>query len=544
MKKNVFLCLFIALHGVLAAQKGGNAPKFNTARMELNGFIYTIDPRIELYNVLSALNGSPFITPEKLKYKEEVLEHFATYSNLPSAQHFLKTLQGGWDLSAGPHFFLHLDENLNYVGGLDTMIVNMSGGIENVQSLAKDVKQFADESGFYQFYNEHLPFYNLVLANAKYNFSEVDERERLERFYGMKNASYTVVLNILEGSGNFGVIVGDNLYALIGCETVHGDIPSYSPDYGFYGLVYHEFSHSFCNPLVYANGAAFMQCSHLFDPIKTSLEQQGYNNWLTAVHEHLVRASTVMLAEDKFGKEIAELKFYRKEIGARFIYVEPLMEKLREYLQNRSKYKDYKAFFPEIIKTMQGITEAQVKELEPKIFMMRKPDVEAVPMPRDIHFDSTLIVVLPTNERNAEANKQVTDYAMMFAGFVNGKPTIVTDKEALGLDLSQHDLLVVGTVQGNLFLQKHIKDIPLIIKDDYLIAKEKLLGSEFQFTLTWLNPDDPKRLMWVLSAQKPENIKEFEFSFYKEQYHYWIARNHTTIVGGNFSRQMEVWGAY
>ena len=549
MKKIVVFLLLVVISSKIAfCQNSALKSKFNTCEFNQNGFIFSIDPRIELWNTMAIVLGNPNTNPIRLAYKEEIIQHFSQYKSHKALPHLFELIRNSQDLATPFHFFLHFDKALNFdIEGMDSDLIKRCGGTQNLLQLAKEIKEFAVESGFYSFFNNHANFYNLVLSNAQYNFKDFDEKQKIEDFYGIKKHSYSVVFNIMEGSGNFGVLkkgkLGDDLYAVICCSSANGNIPSFTPDFEFYNLVYHEFSHSFCNPLVYEDSVKLNKHKDLLEPISESLEAQGYNSWLTAVHEHLVRTVSVMLAENKFGKTVAHEMFYKHELGRRFIYVKALKEKLDYYQSHRNVYKTFHNFFPELIKVFESIDTSEIAKLQKEVLTIREPDVNNIPKPYEAKWDSTMIFVVPTHEKDEVSNKNVRDFAEKLRQMNNVKIKIISDDEALASNLSANDISVFGTVKGNSFLNQQIHKLPITIADDQIVAKEIIKGTNFQIVTSWLNPYNPKKAMIIYTAQQVEDLKDYFYSPYKDGNNYWIGKNLVTITKGNYDRFMMVWTA-
>ena len=102
-------------------------------------------------------------------------------------------------------------------------------------------------------------------------------------------------------------------------------------------LSIHEFGHSFVNPVIDQLPVGMIETStNLYEPLRPSMEPQGYANWLSCVYEHFVRAGEVMIAQKMGSKADADrlLNSYIKERN--FIYLPLILQELRKYDQNRN----------------------------------------------------------------------------------------------------------------------------------------------------------------------------------------------------------------
>lgn len=260
--------------------------RFRPFSFEQKGIRFSIDPRIELYNIMNMLGGITTITPHLSTYKQAIFQHFMPYKEHEGLRFFIRCRMKGWGVDGPTFFMMHLDEKLNLLPGLDESIARKIGGMDTVRQLAKAVRQFSADSHFAAFFNNQVVFYNLILEQTRYAFRHFDERERLERYYGETNAAYHFILNLLEGGGNFGLPVitskGKELFALISTGRVAGELPVFTPDFITYNLIYHEFGHSFVNALLSADSSTVAKSQHLLEPIRSSMAAQGYDNWLTS----------------------------------------------------------------------------------------------------------------------------------------------------------------------------------------------------------------------------------------------------------------------
>ncbi len=541
--KKLILCLLVLL--TIHNRQAFALTRFQDFSFDQKGIVFSIDPRVELYNVMNMLAGIPTITANCTAYKQEILEHFVPFKQHPGLQFFIRCRMKGWGVDNPIFFMLHLNHSLKLQPGMDPGIAKGAGGMDTIQQLAVAVKQFCEDSRFAEFFNAHAPFYQMILQNTQYHFRNFDEKTRLERYYGQQHAGYNIILNLLEGEGNFGPSIqtpkGRQLYAVISPNGSQGELPSFTPSFSIYNLIYHEFSHSFINYLVHTEDVVPTQ--HLWEPIKPSMAQQGYDNWLTVVQEHLVRAATIRLAAQRFGEAIAQRYFHKLEIGRRFIYIDALCARLQQYEQQRQRYPHFSGFFPSILPCLDSITPNDITRLQALVQQYRQPDVERIPIPAQVHYDSSMVFIISSHEKDEQAMAGLKAYVEQYRNMVNNKIKIITDNEALKTDLSQCDIMVFGTPQGNTFLRQHIGDMPLQITDSTVLAGTLLHGRHFQVVSTWVNPANPAHTMLIHTAQQAADIRNYFYSAQKEAHNYWIAENLITIKSGDYRRMMQIWFA-
>lgn len=509
------------------------------------GAVFKIDPRIELYNAMGVILGNPGITPNNLKYKQEVKSYFIKHRNHPALQTLMKTIQGGWGIDGPIFFMLQLNENFKLQPGLKEEVIRRGGGQENLNVLANQIKDFYRTTKFSTFFNQQAEFYNLILKNTAFNFKDFEEVPRIEKYYGLRNTSYTIILNLLGGYGNFGNFVssaqGNHLYAVIETPFANGNLPTIIPTLETYSLVFHEFSHSFVNHLVDKHRNSVLKSEKLFEPIKESMKNQGYDNWITIVQEHIVRATTTRLAESKYGKQLADRNYYQLEIGKRFIFVEALVEKLKEYEQNRSVYKNFNQFFPELIKVFQTVQQSDIDRLQRKVELIREPNVSQIPKPGDFSKDSNTVFVISTHEKDSVGQAVVNNYVKELKNLLPEGIKLISDDEALNSNLENKDIVAFGTVEGNSFTKRFIGLLPITITNDSVITNKILLGNHYQVIVSWVNPFNSNKSMIFQTAQQATDIHHYYWSGMKERNHFWVAENLVTIDKGDFINYMKVW---
>ena len=107
-------------------------------------------------------------------------------------------------------------------------------------------------------------------------------------------------------------------------------------------LSVHEFGHSFVNPLLDKVPKEWIKnTSSVYDTVKSAMTDQGYDNWMTCLYEHFVRAGEVVIARNMGYAENAE-KLENDYINNRkFIYLPIIVKELERYNNNKQvSYSD------------------------------------------------------------------------------------------------------------------------------------------------------------------------------------------------------------
>lgn len=544
--KNIFKALFAYGILMLFNVDKSNAKTFWKYEASVNGITYSVDPRIELFNTVAMLFGHNGMTLSNIPYKQETLDYFANYKTHPVVDSLLNSYKKGWGVDDPIFFMLSLDNKFNLKGNLSSGLIERGGGIDRLKQLAFLFKDFANKSRFYTYFNNlQKPFYEQVVENTKYNFRDFKAVLLLENYYGEKANDYHVILNLLSGYGNFGRPVIKNgknsLYAVIESNNAIGDIPVFQPTITTFNLIIHEFSHSFVNPQIDRFSDKLNQVDSLYLPIEQSMKSQGYWQWGSTVNEHVVRAAVSRIASQFYGDVFGFTNFYKREFGKRFIYIDAIIDKLAYYEKHRKQYPTFKSYVPVLLTAFEGISKDSIYRLQEKVEEFRKPDVSKIPKPYDFSHDSTTYFILGTHEANKDAQKSLKAFVIKYHNMISTASIIITDDEALKMPLNNNDLVIFGTPEGNTFLKKYIDRLPVKILKDRVLTDKVLIGFDYQVVTSWVSPFNSKKAMVIYTAQKTENIINYDYSPVKDQYHYWVAKNTITIDKGDYGKYFQMW---
>ena len=510
---------------------------YSRHEVDINGLVFKIDPRIELLYSVGCVGGYPYMNKWDFRYKDEVNSYFLDCHNHNVIKLWQKMGPKGFALD-GPIFHVIRNvQNLNSQKDINSIAEN------DYQKFSLYLKDFARDTNFAEFYNLHSDFYELVLSTIKYNISDYNIIPLMEKYFGQKQNSYTVIINLM-GSGNFAPRVqnpsGLDIYCVMEPQVCCGDIPTFSDCVMLDHIIIHEFAHSFINPLVDTYTEQVNEYGHLLEPIQASMSNQGYNNWNVVVKEHIVRAVNIRLAALKYGEAFADLQFRKLELGMRYIYVDILCEKLKEYESNRGKYSSFQEFFPELIKCFSQINDEQIETLHNKVEIARFPNVDTIPKPMNGFDKKNVYIVKPTHEADVSQQEKLYLAIEQYKKWYYPNAQIITDIQAMTMDITKHDLIVFGTPSGNTFLEKYLPDMPFVINDTQLVADKVYSGIQYQLIAGWVNPLNVKRKMTIYTAQNVQLMNSIS-SVSLANDHYIIANNNKTVKYGSYERFMKIW---
>jgi len=545
MNKLILLFLLALTSSTALADSTIPKEKFKPSKIVLNGVNFTVDPRIELFHTIEVLSGVTLVNYIDLDYKQKMMTNFAPFKDHTLFSFLNQNPLYGklFTTIDGPIWFLiHLDNDFEWRKDLPQEKRNPS--IDSLRLLMKD---FSLKSNYPRFFNNNADLYQISLQTLTYNLPDFDEKNRLMDYCGIKNKDayqFNVILNFL-GWGNFGprIFKGNaaELYAVIAPEKTAIRVPTF--DIGaLYKLIWHEFAHSFANPAVEKMESRFEKLNKLWNPVKESMKAQAYHTWQSVVKEHLTEAIACRMAALKFGEEAAELNFVRYQKGKQWIYLNPLIEALKEYELNRKQYPTLESYIPKIFEALEAVKEKDIDRWLIESDKIRKPDLPSIPEIGAIYDRKNILFILSTNEKDKEADRRlktfISNVKNRIASLKDAK--VVDDTTALKMDISSYNLSVWGSPSGNKFLQKYIEQIPIKITEDKVIGETVIKGDGYGVLLGWTNPVNPENVMAVYTGQNPGNIVDFN-RIMNGSGNYHIFKNFITIKNGNFKRLGQVW---
>lgn len=321
-----------------------------------------VDPRIELLTSVQLNSDYEILGRINFKYRDDIKNYFLKFKNHKAVKKFSEMKRNGFNYDAPPAAMLYLSSPPSFKEEIPfhQYIISRAGGEENLKEFVSNLKDYSNESKFDDFYKKNSQFYETIVNNTYNSIKGLNLSNSLEDYYGIKHNSYNLIIAPLLHAGGYGPKVKRqdgswDIYAIIGPGEVDSNIPKFDTEF-IRDLVWHEFSHSFVNPITEKNYNEICKYSDLFYPMEEIMKKQAYSSWQTCVNEHIVRAVTIRLTELYEGKEKAK-RLIKIEKSNGFFYIEPICSKLLEYEKNRDRYKTFEEFYPEIIELLKELSE-------------------------------------------------------------------------------------------------------------------------------------------------------------------------------------------
>jgi hypothetical protein len=321
----------------------------------------TVDPRIELIGVVQYLAGYTLSTRYDFHYKSEVEEHFSVFRDHEAVTIFQTMSSQGFSFDVVPRTMLSLTdppELSNKYEAFPSDVLASVGGQERLESFMAALRDFAVQTDFTIFFDNHENFYDSLTTSATPTM--IATVRALEEYLGDSVSDSHVILGVLFHHGGFSTLFEterfQEAYALIGPAGGDGSYPGFGAARRLGSIAWHEFSHTIINDITDEHREWLNSNDHLYEPIADEMAQRGYTTWETVVNEHLIRAITSRMLSRNLGPSVG-LSAMNSDIQMGFVYLTSLNNALQRYEENRDTYSSITEFFPELL-------EAFLEEIE------------------------------------------------------------------------------------------------------------------------------------------------------------------------------------
>ena len=360
MKKVAFLTVLLVVSSFIFAQK-----------IELKA---KVDERCELISIVFRLAEAEEYMPNEFPiFVDSVIKYFEPYKDhevVKNAQMYREKYEVGYDapMSLATHLQI-IDGKISLIPNVKENSLESRWNRAELPRFIELLNDFYTVTKFHDFFQRQA-IKEKVEAVATEYFKEIN-MEWYKNFYGeVPEGNFNLVISLSNGDNNYGSTVeyNDNkedLYSIIICGIDSLNNPIFE-DHWAIELLIHEFCHSFCNPLILENYPKMKKKADiLFKQNKEILQEQAYGNSQIMLCEILVRASVIKYFADHFS--IDTKKYFSREIGSGFIWIEDLYNSLEKYEQNRKTYPTLRSFMPEIVETQNKFNPKKVEKERQKL---------------------------------------------------------------------------------------------------------------------------------------------------------------------------------
>ena len=498
----------------------------------------SIDPRIELLTTIQLLADYPVINRNK-PYSKEVINYFKSFSSQEAVKITDSLFQKyGFSHDASPTLMLYLSQvpELEQQMNFSERLIERGGGAENLEQYRKAIKQFAEISNFEVFWNSRITLYNQILDLTIAEMDGIDLVKNLEDYYNETQNSYNIILSP-SFSGGYGprIPAKNGKYDIYACLTTWYEkegVP-YMAMEDLQNYIWHEWGHSFVNHLTEKYRDRIDASSELLEPIAKKIAGKSYPYWYQSVNEHLIRAIHVRLLELHTDSQKAK-KMLDNELEKHFIYIEPIIEKLKEFEKQRdTKNISFSEFYPEFFNLFDSLL---------KIEYWKQIDMRFKGPINKVSSEEKLVCIYPTKDADTTALKISQNYASsVFDMFFKSKGGILlADTTALKTDLSKYGIIAYGTIESNLFLKQYASTFPFKVENQVIYADKEYTDEKIKFITCVPNPLNPEIGMSIYTALSNRYIQGINNVFHGME-DYILFLNENTILSKGFYKKEGKW---
>jgi len=332
------------------------------------------DPRIELIAIVMFLSQEKMsdLNHFETQYTRDIQNHFSQFSNHEAITQCEKLWYSGFNADAPMTYALYhtdppqFDKLLEY----SDKMIDRAKHKEILEQWTSALRDFSHQSDFPSFYRSHEEYYRTLITHAIETIKDrFSYHETMTEFYGKQKDAYTMILAPLINEGGYGprIILNnrEETYCIIGPQSDFSLQKERMGDIIWFQYVpFHEFSHSYVNPITAKNESTVMEYEKLFSAISDTMDNQAYGSWITCVNEHLVRANVIRMMVKTFDDPLGLVaqSILVQERNRVFIFIDDLHNLMIEYENKRSVYPTYESFYPTIL----GYFQDQWNRLEVK----------------------------------------------------------------------------------------------------------------------------------------------------------------------------------
>lgn len=463
----------------------------------------SVDPRMELLSAVQVISDYPTVNRNPA-YSNNLKQYFGKYNNLEATKLTAKLAdEYGFVYDAPVNLMLCLSQvpELKLEHPFSERLIERASGKENLEQYSAALHDFAFDSHFNEFWENNKPYYQKMVEYTANDLGNFDPIDKLEKYYNETKNSYTVTLSPAF-AGGYGIRIpslngGLDIYGCLNTSETKDGIPYFSQR-GLSYFLWHEFSHSFVNPLTDSFKEKISRSLNLYTPLETSMKTMACTNWGNCVNEHIIRAIYIRLLTLYGNANEAEAQMEREK-SLRFAYVEPLVEKLKQFEQIRDKNNiTFTEYYPTLISVFDSLARSNNENL------INPPFLGPI---RKVLGSLNIVIIYPTNDTDTLAQNSVINYVSNVQKVKSDVSILRSDTEALKMDLSDYSIMAYGTIESNLFLNKYKDTFPFRIEGDTIFTDKKFVGAGLRLITCLPNPQNSKRGMMVNSSVSNRNLK-------------------------------------
>ncbi|MFC1764246.1 DUF4932 domain-containing protein [Planctomycetota bacterium] len=436
-------------------------------------------------------------------YYQALHDFFYPYRNHEAVQIAQTLTNRGFTYDAPPNFILRLSPlpALEAPYGYSDYLIQRAQSASILEQFRVALQDLAARSNFLSFCDTHRPLLGQTVQDAIADVNAVAITDWMGDFFGWSGDRFHLVFApAMFPGGGYGASVetgdGVDIYQVVRASGYGTERPGFPSGISLTALTLHEFSHSFVNPSVEADLESFANYNFnaFYQQVKQIMSNQAYGSVVTFVNETLVRSVTTLALSDLVSPAMQDISIGNDRL--RGFYLNDLaVHELRRYQGQRDLYERFDLFLPTLAAACHDHQQMLLAHSHIPFTL-----AEALQDRRPPAF------IVPTAEANAVDANAIATYVQDVRDSLAPTAPVLTDQEALQLDMSPYFVRCYGTLTGNLWIREKLSDLPIVMEPNHVEADTTYPGTHLRFITTWPDPSLSNGYVVVYTAQQAQDI--------------------------------------
>lgn len=327
---------------------------------------FFVDPRLELDGVMELLafertkgaGGKPhatdFMHPD-IEYVRAARDVFKPFIDHPAIKRRAEPGFRAFDLGQRGQGLMRLSPLPEFAPHSQISIAFLShyvGGDAQLDLFLQDMRDFARDSKFMEFFEKKTKLLDADLAKLKAEIEKSDYIGKIEKYTGLPfEGRYAFVLSPFIASDTGANIVQRGEDGLADIISVLGPIEPPAPDgplvctyHRLHARIWHEAAHGVMDNVteLYGLDIAAKQ------PPPRKEATREYQNWMHHVREHMVRTIMLRLVSREISESFSDQELQHEE-DCGLPFLREFKARMAEYEGDRKKYPTIADFYPRLI---------------------------------------------------------------------------------------------------------------------------------------------------------------------------------------------------
>lgn len=333
-------------------------------------FSLSVDPRIELLSIVLHYSEWPYFgkfdRPD-YDYYNDMQQHFDAFKDHEAIKWFNEA-GANWNLDDPATVMLWLSPppNMKIVHPFPLHPTSQMDTTD-LQATVDMLNKFVDDTNFMEFWARHKPLYRQLEDDTRNIVPYEKLTSLMMEYYNEEKARFVFILAPLFDRVSFGPQLNTSegkVSHFISAFTRYENGRPFFTAERLRMLIFHEYGHSFVNPVCETYRKELFEHEELFQFIKEDMSAIAYPDWFPTCHEHIVRAGeTLLLKRAGYATEAREN--YKENLRLGFAMLPFIRDKVAYYDAHRGEYSSFREYFPELLKVFSEIRLVAVEKPAP-----------------------------------------------------------------------------------------------------------------------------------------------------------------------------------